>query len=186
MFTARVNRKLAEEKKSQPIVSEACSEQLYVFMKKMKNKKFTAEDEKTVSDLIQKGASVNYCKPKHVARDGKRYKSTYIRALEHGNVNVIRMCLEAGANVNEDIKQRFGWDTFPMQMALLYGRLDVARLLLMYNADLEKEFNNPFTLFRAEFIAAGQRFDREGGMTRLFNESVHGMVNSSLKATGFI
>lgn len=184
MCTARVTEKLNKtnpnaigENKSQAVVPEACSEQLYAFMIKMGNKKFTPEDEKTVRNLIQKGASVNYCKPKHIARDGKRYKSSYIMALKNGNANVVRMCLEAGANVNEDIKRRIGWDTFPLEIALLKGRFDVVRVLMQHNVDVEKKFKNPCSHFFAEAHAERQRFEKEGGMKHTLFAPVYGLIN---------
>ena len=60
------------------------------------------------------------------------------KAIQYNSIKYVEMFLDAGANVNDGIKEAYGAtvDTSPLILAVTYGYIDIVRLLLERGADI--------------------------------------------------
>ncbi|MGB6065331.1 MAG: ankyrin repeat domain-containing protein [Desulfomonilaceae bacterium] len=91
-----------------------------------------AEDDiESLKRLLREGANINAAK-------GKYKTSILMEAAVRGNLAVMRLLLERGADVN--MADRDGWTA--LMGATIQGRLEPVKLLLDYGADVNAKNHN--------------------------------------------
>ena len=82
-----------------------------------------------VSDLIALGANVDW-------RDEENYNFTPLHvAAEYGSVELARILIDAGANVNVQNE----WDSTPLHVAASRGKVEISRMLIGAGADVDAQ-----------------------------------------------